>query len=300
MRLRVTLALLLLLLQLTGIYRLPTGLFFSLIIVGLLLTLFNLWASRQHWSVLPTFNLIFDQLITLLIIAGTGGAASPYVFICYIHVSGAIVFNGSARLVTLIAFLQLVNLGLGTLLAPMFGLGSSFAYAAVHSMALLIIAYFLMEPARILHQEAQTDPLTGALNRRSGLRELEGWIATGQPFSVLFTDMKHFKQVNDNHGHAVGDEVLAEVARLLRRSVRAPDLVIRYGGDEFLTATRSEPEPVVGRLREALLEPLTTSIGEVSVKADLGVARYPQDATALDELIELADGEMFKVKRTEF
>jgi diguanylate cyclase (GGDEF)-like protein len=89
-----------------------------------------------------------------------------------------------------------------------------------------------------LERLALTDPLTMLSNRRAGERALEREIArarrTGSPFSLALFDLDHFKQINDIHGHAVGDDVLCQVSRILTSTFRASDLAVRWGGDEFL------------------------------------------------------------------
>jgi diguanylate cyclase (GGDEF)-like protein len=82
--------------------------------------------------------------------------------------------------------------------------------------------------------EAATDPLTGVANRRGFDQTLERWLAQAHPSFVLaILDIDHFKQINDSHGHAVGDDVLRYVATCLTESFRSDDLVARVGGDEF-------------------------------------------------------------------
>jgi diguanylate cyclase (GGDEF)-like protein len=89
-----------------------------------------------------------------------------------------------------------------------------------------------------LERLALTDPLTMLSNRRAGERALDREIArarrAGSPFSLALFDLDHFKQINDVHGHAVGDDVLCEVSRILTSTFRASDLAVRWGGDEFL------------------------------------------------------------------
>ena len=161
----------------------------------------------------------------------------------------------------------------------------------------MVIAFFFARPAATLHDDARRDPLTGALNRRVGLLELENWLLDGRPFSVLFADMKQFKAINDQHGHGVGDEVLEEVTRLLTESVRGDDLVVRYGGDEFLVATRGEADVIATRLHVAFAQPVITSAGELYAHIDFGTAHFPDDADALSDLIAAADQQMFEVKQ---
>ncbi|RTL09596.1 MAG: GGDEF domain-containing protein, partial [Acidimicrobiia bacterium] len=90
---------------------------------------------------------------------------------------------------------------------------------------------------RQLNQAATTDHLTGLLNRRSFERELRSMpVDDGLPVLVLFADLDGLKEINDRHGHAVGDAVLAAVAARLTSAVRSVDVVGRLGGDEFVVA----------------------------------------------------------------
>jgi len=83
-------------------------------------------------------------------------------------------------------------------------------------------------------EQALTDVLTGLGNRRAMERALSTLMQNGGGFALIHLDLDYFKQVNDTLGHAAGDHVLAEVASLLRASVRGADLVARVGGDEFV------------------------------------------------------------------
>ncbi len=132
------------------------------------------------------------------------------------------------------------------------------------------------------YRMAMTDDLTGLYNRRyadrylSGLRSCADGSASG--FCVVVVDLDHFKTVNDTHGHAVGDEVLREVARRLASNLRAFDLVARYGGEEFLIIlpdTTTEMAAILAeRVRRAVsLKSVKIRPGlEVNVTVSLGVA----------------------------
>ncbi len=85
-----------------------------------------------------------------------------------------------------------------------------------------------------LEDEASTDPLTKALNRRSFLRLVGQASASGQPFSLVMFDIDHFKSVNDTYGHDVGDAVLREISALVRDNIREKDTLARWGGEEFM------------------------------------------------------------------
>jgi diguanylate cyclase (GGDEF)-like protein len=123
--------------------------------------------------------------------------------------------------------------------------------------------------------------------------------------ALLFIDLDGFKQVNDVHGHLVGDAVLREVAKRLSGAVREADLVARHGGDEFVVLLRglqsdeamSRAEHTVERITSAVGGPIDTGAVRVSVAASVGIAVHPGDGTTPDALIRVADERMYERKR---
>ena len=126
--------------------------------------------------------------------------------------------------------------------------------------------------AQTLWHLAHTDPLTGLHNRRALYDRIEALLAASAPCALLLLDLDHFKRVNDEHGHLVGDLALQHVARTLQAHVRAEDTVARWGGEEFLVllpgATRAYANDIAQRLCEAVrdahdpqLPRLTISVG---------------------------------------
>ena len=111
-----------------------------------------------------------------------------------------------------------------------------------------------------LAAEAVTDPLTGLLNRSHLVAAVEEHMAAAErgdrPLSCLMIDLDHFKSVNDTHGHAAGDAVLCESARRFARTVRRSDVLIRYGGEEFVALLPDTDTigavTIAARLRESL------------------------------------------------
>ena len=153
-----------------------------------------------------------------------------------------------------------------------------------------------------LERLALTDPLTGLSNRRAGERALEREVArarrSASPFSLALLDLDHLKEINDVHGHPVGDEVLIRVSQILTSSFRASDLAVRWGGDEFLVllpdVTLDGAVVFAERARlqvESLAVPgagrLTMSAGIVEV----GANEDPREAIAR------ADAELYEAKR---
>ncbi len=155
---------------------------------------------------------------------------------------------------------------------------------------------------------ASHDPLTKLANRSrvSGFLEaaLEKAGAGGPGGALLFIDLDRFKPVNDNHGHEVGDAVLAEVARRLRTSVAPRDLLARIGGDEFLLVARCAPgascdvRERAAAILAAVAEPIRLGNIEVALSASIGISRFPQDGLAASALVHAADMAMRQVKQT--
>jgi diguanylate cyclase (GGDEF)-like protein/PAS domain S-box-containing protein len=161
--------------------------------------------------------------------------------------------------------------------------------------------------AEYLTQLALHDVLTGLANRRLVLdrveRALEEQRREGGTVAVLYIDLDGFKEVNDVHGHAAGDELLTAVAQRLASSVRGVDTVGRLGGDEFvIVATLGEPEdaaPLVRHVEDALTDPVRLSNGrQVAIDASIGVvvSRREQPLSA-DRLLTDADTAMYEIKR---
>jgi diguanylate cyclase (GGDEF)-like protein/PAS domain S-box-containing protein len=166
--------------------------------------------------------------------------------------------------------------------------------------------------ARIRLQEelahlALYDQLTGLANR-SLLREhidsaLAASARTTQPVAMMFLDLDGFKPVNDRLGHPIGDEVLREVAERLRTVVRESDVVGRFGGDEFIVLCPETDDVqavlIAERLREVVAQPMSWLPAGFAVSASVGVVvrSAGELPTTTDELLEIADAEMYRAKQ---
>ena len=157
-----------------------------------------------------------------------------------------------------------------------------------------------------LQREAATDPLTGVGNRRALAARLgpllEASKRDGRPLSLLAIDVDHFKQVNDQLGHAAGDACLAFLGTLLKAGLRSEDCAFRNGGDEFVMIMPGQPTDVGKKVAERICELFrqmawphqqpqrpTLSIGVATVR--------PGDATSPGDLLERADDAMYASKR---
>lgn len=128
-------------------------------------------------------------------------------------------------------------------------------------------------------------------------------IRNGNAFALLLLDLDYFKEINDRHGHEVGDEVLIECAHRMTAEIRACDTVARHGGDEFVvllanTLSLDDALSVAEKVRRAIARPLETSRGTLSVTCSIGVALYPSSGETLDGLRRAADQAMYDSKNS--
>ncbi len=151
---------------------------------------------------------------------------------------------------------------------------------------------------------ASHDELTGLHNRRYVLERIEEKLPEIRRhqlnFCLTMMDVDHFKSVNDEFGHAAGDDVLRETSQILTRELRQGDIVARYGGEEFLMllpmTELSSAEMLVERLRGAIEKKTYTFEGtKISVTASFGLTQYAQDDTA-DKMIDRADKALYQAK----
>ena len=156
-----------------------------------------------------------------------------------------------------------------------------------------------------MEQRATTDGLTGLTNHRSFQERLEQLHAlserTGHSYSVILTDIDHFKSINDTYGHPVGDQVLKRVSAMLVGRVRKVDIVARYGGEEFVLVLPDTDGTgaahFANRLREDIAAMTVASEhGSFSVTISMGVAQFPRDGKDRQSLIERADQALYQAK----
>ncbi len=154
----------------------------------------------------------------------------------------------------------------------------------------------------LAERRAASDALTGLPNRRAADEMLTRMAAhagrTITPLSVVIADLDHFKQVNDLHGHDLGDRALATVAQILAGGIRASDFAARYGGEEFLfllpDTDRAGAVEVAEKLRRAVAQAEIRDLGPMT--ASFGIATLPDDAAEPDELVRNADRALYAAK----
>jgi diguanylate cyclase (GGDEF)-like protein len=157
---------------------------------------------------------------------------------------------------------------------------------------------------RIAHL-ALHDPLTELPNRRFFMELAHKTISqaqrTGASFALLALDLDDFKVVNDEHGHAGGDELIRVAAQRIASTLRDADVPARFGGDEFaaLQIGASQPGQAIAlaeRLLETLRAPVQLEYGQVTVTASIGIAIYPDDGATAEDLLRSADTAMYRAK----
>ncbi len=152
-----------------------------------------------------------------------------------------------------------------------------------------------------LEERANHDPLTRVRNRTSILSAITIELDSSRPTAVLYIDLDRFKSVNDTLGHAAGDEVLVEVARRVKRTMRPDDELGRLGGDEFLVllrnvSSRDAAMRAAKRISGALSSCCRLSSGPVELCASIGVAHADAGERDAERLIKQADGAMYRSK----
>jgi len=281
--------------NLTGVVQMDWRAYGALVAVAALHLALLFRADPRTWGWPDWFNPIMDLGIIVILVQLTGRTGSPLDVLVYLWLYSVIAMNAhysNPRTVGILLLLGLAALMLGAAGDPEWP-----AYMAVHTMGVLILgatSLSLMSERR----RNLLDPLTQVLNRGAGIERLSEWIRRREPFDLAFVDLKGFKAINDSYGHATGDEVLSALASRLLASVRPRDLVIRYGGDEFLVAG---PEGTLSdRIGKVFAQPVATSMGRVRLTGDHGVVTWrPTDGDALETLLARADAAMYRMKYTE-
>ena len=280
-----------------------------LIVLAAALAVFAIVDRRMYRSRRPERWAAFGWAVAPLVIAGSaavsGGPQSPALMWL-----GLPVVTLGARFEPLgvrlgvaytIALLLLVTVGLDAGFVLEHPEELIFPFALVIAMAILGGAAVRSE--REHRRVAVIDPLTGLLNRSAfaqRLLELQHQLDQGAESSLgfLIGDIDHFKRINDEHGHPVGDAVLRDVASAMRSELRAFDLIYRLGGEEFAIllpgADRDKTREIAERLRVAVAR---ADSGGVSVTLSFGAGAVCGDGVRLAQLYAEADAALYEAKR---
>lgn len=209
-----------------------------------------------------------------------------------------------------IVYLNKLLFGTGALLATALFFGVFFIYPLIRGQVreegkLRAMTVSLSARSQTLEQAALTDGLTGMQNRRyfdDALREyLEEFRRIERPVGLMILDLDHFKQVNDTHGHDVGDEVLRAVSTCLRGMTRYHDVVARLGGEEFAVVTPNMDLELLGRFAERIrkaIANMSVLSGNVRLKVttSVGLAVWDHKESA-EDFYRRADRQLYEAKK---
>lgn len=219
------------------------------------------------------------------------------------------VLNGVAASLHLLK--PLIAWTIGTATAPQgymattyAALSQSMACVTLVALALVLLLVMMRDTTAEMVARSETDALSGILNRRGFDMHAERMLAharrTNEPLTLITADIDHFKSINDRFGHAVGDQVIAHFAAVLRRSVSGEAIVSRLGGEEFAVLLAATPLAAGRRVAEAMRERfgadrLEHLDGDHVVTASFGVAQLTQGDTLFD-LSRRADAALYRAK----
>ncbi|NQU56969.1 MAG: sensor domain-containing diguanylate cyclase [Rhodospirillales bacterium] len=159
-----------------------------------------------------------------------------------------------------------------------------------------------------IRQLAHFDSLSGLPNRVLFKIRLEEAVGRAQrhksSLALIYLDLNKFKKINDSYGHRVGDKVLSAIAEKLGHSMRSIDTIARVGGDEFVAIIEdiqsdSEIKVVVEKLRAVFIDSIHVDGRDHDVGVSIGVSRYPEDSSNIEELVHIADQAMYQAKKTD-
>jgi diguanylate cyclase (GGDEF)-like protein len=171
--------------------------------------------------------------------------------------------------------------------------GHAYGMSVARTFVELILRW--SHQVQLLDSAAHTDVLTGLANRKAFFDRLD---ATADRGALLYCDLDRFKPVNDELGHAAGDDLLRQVAGRLRRTVRTGDLVARLGGDEFAVlcegASTAQAEELAARIEAAFAEPFALDGRAVEIGISIGIGDAPDRLG--DDTLEAADQALYRVK----
>lgn len=169
---------------------------------------------------------------------------------------------------------------------------------------LMLLRIDIASPVSALHLDA----VTGLPDRRALESQRQLWQTEAKtdaiPHALLFMDLVGFKQINDQHGHALGDKVLQALAERWQHSLRHGDLIVRYGGDEFVVLlrgvdSRKSAQPIIERLQKVTEKPLEIDGQLLQGKVTIGLALASDLSVDLETLLAVADQAMYAAKREE-
>lgn len=265
---------------------------------------FTKWANRQPRLFLSATGLLAVLLVGLL--DYLVGAKLTFTLFYLAPVSFVAWFAGR-RPAILVAFVGGIIWSITDELVFRTGWDSPVPYwnTLMKVGTFLVVGYSLSTLKSALAYQsslARTDPLTKAANRRAfyelAIHEIERSRRYKHPFTVVYIDIDNFKRVNDRLGHQTGDMLLRIVVDTLKQTLRASDIIARFGGDEFSILMPETPyacaEPVLVRIQERLISEMRANKWRVTFS--IGAMTFITPPETADELVRVADGLMYSVK----
>jgi diguanylate cyclase (GGDEF)-like protein len=179
--------------------------------------------------------------------------------------------------------IDVARIGLSYLLL----VGFMYTYAQLEERAAVMLRY-----------HSDHDALTNCLNRRTFNERLQKIETAGESCAFLLMDIDHFKSINDQHGHLVGDRVITQVAAVLGSVLDADALLFRYGGEEFAVILPENDERTAQRLAERLRAAVEKGgFGDVAVTISIGLAAWTQGKGSMAQVLDAADHALYAAKR---
>jgi diguanylate cyclase (GGDEF)-like protein len=272
---------------------------------------------NQRYHIDKTISKIMASVIVLLalyLVLG-GGATGTGVYWSYSLTMLMVLLVGpSLSLLFMSFYLLLLAWGLFGNYNLVFPYGDANSIRIVASTVALYILIATSEWIRIrsyddisntsesLRHQAQTDPLTGAINRNGFDQILAQWQSRGKPAVLALLDLDHFKNINDQFGHDVGDQVLIEFTHILQKNIKGKDFLVRWGGEEFLLflpeTTLDEAYRLMEILRFATRHiPIIRDHEQIILTFSAGLAEF-HGASEFAKQVKLADQQLYKAKQT--
>jgi diguanylate cyclase (GGDEF)-like protein len=275
--------------------------------------------NRQRLAgFLMAFSIYFSNLFTALVVPGA--IPGTVNWLTFTIVVGTLtnglrgtIFWSAVNIITAIGLVFRESLLAGTS-QPLYVIADNVLIMLAVAIAITVneqIKRSAIQRAEQLQDEMQRlatiDELTNTFNRRHFYAHMEGAITqaqeTKQPLSLVLFDLDHFKQINDNYGHVIGDQVLTAVVKRCRRSIRECDILWRYGGEEFIILMPNTSLSTCRRVADRLCQgvqrdAIRTDAGFIPVTISVGVAALPQgEDISVNTLLHHVDEAMYAAKQ---
>jgi diguanylate cyclase (GGDEF)-like protein len=271
----------------------------------LTLSIISLAWGIGGWAIMPRQSQLHEAVVYFFLMGVAGGAVATY----SAHAAACLIAICALMVPATVAFAlqpapELRALAVGGMLYLLAAIRSTRNYG-FYLRQTFKLSFELQEAYQRARDQARTDELTELANRRAfverGNRALQQAKRYMRPLSLVMFDIDHFKRINDNHGHAAGDQVLRQVAALAAGAARATDTAGRLGGEEFGVLLPETPIADAMRFAERLRDRMSQlAIPHESVwlrlTCSFGVAQAGENTETLDVLLGMADAALYKAK----